>query len=252
MGNFAGGQGQPGAGGPGASMQQEDEESVHNESSGHVHGEHCSHGSPSASGSSGTHENQPAHKAEEQPPKKVEEELDEAEKLKNQGNEHFKKKDFQKALELYDAAIALKPQELLYYNNRAACYIELGDLDKAQAECEKALQIKEEHQIFDFVKLAKVYQRLGSVYQKRDDIPNALIWYEKSLVENNNKALHDEVRKLQKINKEREEKAYINPQLAEEANERGKEFFKKGDYPNAVKEYNEVIFIQVICFSSFD
>jgi hypothetical protein len=40
--------------------------------------------------------------------------------------------------------------------------------------------------------------------------------------------------------------------LAEEANERGKEFFKKGDYPNAVKEYNEVIFIQVICFSSFD
>jgi stress-induced-phosphoprotein 1 len=61
------------------------------------------------------------------------------------------------------------------------------------------------------VKLAKVYQRLGSVYQKRDDIPNALIWYEKSLVENNNKALHDEVRKLQKINKEREEKAYINP-----------------------------------------
>jgi tetratricopeptide (TPR) repeat protein len=47
------------------------------------------------------------------------------------GNEFYKKKDFTKALELYQEAIDLKPTELLYYNNKAACYIEMGELDNA-------------------------------------------------------------------------------------------------------------------------
>ena len=42
-----------------------------------------------------------------------------------EGNEFYKKKDFQKALECYDRAIELKGSEPLYYNNKAACYIEL-------------------------------------------------------------------------------------------------------------------------------
>jgi len=38
-------------------------------------------------------------------------------------------------LEFYDKAIELKPTEILYYNNKAAVYSEMGELDKALEMC---------------------------------------------------------------------------------------------------------------------
>ena len=43
----------------------------------------------------------------------------------------------------------------------------------------------------------------------------------------------------QKEKKENEAKAYINPEIAEEHRLKGNELFKNGDYPNALKEYDE-------------
>jgi tetratricopeptide (TPR) repeat protein len=50
---------------------------------------------------------------------------DPAESAKNKGNEEFKKKNFDQAINLYEEAIKLNPNEPLYYNNKAAAYIEL-------------------------------------------------------------------------------------------------------------------------------
>jgi len=57
----------------------------------------------------------------------------EAEAKKLEGNEFYKKKDFNKALELYTAAIELNPSELLYYTNMAAVFIEQKKYDEAIA-----------------------------------------------------------------------------------------------------------------------
>jgi tetratricopeptide (TPR) repeat protein len=57
----------------------------------------------------------------------------EAEVKKLEGNEFYKKKDFNKALELYSAAIELNPSELLYYTNMAAVFIEQKKYDEAIA-----------------------------------------------------------------------------------------------------------------------
>jgi tetratricopeptide (TPR) repeat protein len=59
--------------------------------------------------------------------------IKDAEAKKQEGNEFYKKKDFARALELYSAAIELNPNELLYYTNMAAVYIEQKKFDQAIA-----------------------------------------------------------------------------------------------------------------------
>lgn len=63
---------------------------------------------------------------------------DPAENIKNRGNAEFKKKNFKEAIELYEEAIQLKPEEPLYYNNKAAAFIELNDFENALIEVNKA------------------------------------------------------------------------------------------------------------------
>lgn len=64
--------------------------------------------------------------------------------------------------------------------------------------------MKEEYMIFDFVKLAKVYARYGSVYEKEDNLEKALEWYGKSLLEDKNKKLEEDVRRLERLKKQRD------------------------------------------------
>jgi tetratricopeptide (TPR) repeat protein len=52
-----------------------------------------------------------------------------AEAKKAEGNEAYKAKNFQKALELYGQAIAIDETELTYYTNRAACFYEMKQYD---------------------------------------------------------------------------------------------------------------------------
>ncbi len=47
-----------------------------------------------------------------------------ADSKKNEGNAAYKSKDFARALELYEEAINLNPNELAYYTNKAAVYFE--------------------------------------------------------------------------------------------------------------------------------
>lgn len=60
-----------------------------------------------------------AAKKSEEPPKELTPEEKEAETLKQKGNELYKQKKFQEALEAYDEAIAKNPKEILYLNNKA-------------------------------------------------------------------------------------------------------------------------------------
>jgi stress-induced-phosphoprotein 1 len=59
------------------------------------------------------------------------------------------------------------------------------------------------------------------------------------LLENNDPAVRDQLKKTEKIKKEFEEKQYLDPVKAEEHRQAGNALFEKGDFPNAVKEYTE-------------
>lgn len=53
----------------------------------------------------------------------------EAEKIKAQGNEYYKKKEFESALKYYLEAMDMNPDEIIYYSNIGACYIEMKQYD---------------------------------------------------------------------------------------------------------------------------
>lgn len=63
--------------------------------------------------------------------------------------------------------------------------------------------------------------------------------YQKALIENNDHGIKMSLQGAQKLKKEQEDKAYINHDIAETHKTKGNELFKAGDFPGAIKEFNE-------------
>jgi len=159
---------------------------------------------------------------------------------KDLGNEAYKKKDFETAHQHYAKAIELDPTNITFYNNKAACFFEEGKFDECIEVCKQAVDVGREHRS-DFKMIAKAYTRIGNAYLKKGEKKEALAAFAKSLSEHRDWELVQKHTKLQKEIKEEEQNAYLNPELAEEEKVKGNEAFKKGDYPTAIKHYNEAI-----------
>ena len=82
----------------------------------------------------------------------------------------------------------------------------------------------------DYGKKAKILARKASILVHLDQLEAAIDAYEHSLIEDHNQKVKDELLKIKKVKKERDEKAYINPQLAEEHCEKGNALFKEGTF----------------------
>lgn len=70
---------------------------------------------------------------------------EEAQKMKEEGNDAFKKNDFDLAIKLYTKAINLTPEECkelaVYYKNRAAAYLKQEMFEEALNDCDRSLEI---------------------------------------------------------------------------------------------------------------
>lgn len=181
-----------------------------------------------------------AEKSRQQKAKEMSEEEKAAEKLKEEGNALYKEKKFKEALDAYDAAIATYPKEILYLNNKAAVYMEMGEYEKCIAECKSALEKRYEYKA-DFSKVAKVYCRMAACYTRMEKYDAAIAAYEKALTEENTRSTRNALNELKKLKERKEKEAYVNPELAEEHREKGNAAFKAGDFPTAKKEYDEAL-----------
>ncbi|SBS87213.1 Hsp70/Hsp90 organizing protein, putative [Plasmodium ovale] len=170
--------------------------------------------------------------------RKPEEILGEEHKLK--GNEFYKQKKFEEALKEYDEAIKINPNDIMYYYNKAAVFLEMKDNDKAIETCLYAIENRYNFKA-DFTQVAKVYNRLAISYTNVKDYDKALEAYRKSLVEDNNRATRNALKELERRKEKEEREAYIDPVKAEEHKNKGNEYFKNNDFPNAKKEYDEAI-----------
>ncbi|XP_071490737.1 stress-induced-phosphoprotein 1-like, partial [Diadema antillarum] len=165
---------------------------------------------------------------------------EEAVKLKEAGNVEYKKKNLDKAIELYTQAFEKDNTFISALTNRAAAHFEKGDYNACREDCLKAVEIGRQNRA-DFKMIAKALARIATSYSKEGDLKNAIVYYDKSLAEHR---LPDTLKKRQETEKRRKEEerlAYIDPAKAEEEKAKGNKCFGTGDYPSARKHYTEAI-----------
>ncbi|XP_018334472.1 stress-induced-phosphoprotein 1 [Agrilus planipennis] len=187
---------------------------------------------------------EPSKNPEPEQKKEAETDLPDDKKLakaeKERGNEFYKKKEFAKAIECYKKALEHDPTDITFYNNLAAVYFEQKDYPKCIEICQQGIEVGRENRA-DFTLIAKAFVRIGNAYKKLKDWQNAKINFEKAMSEHRTPETKTLISDLEKIIREEERKAYIDPEKAEEEKEKGNELFKKGDYATAVKHYTEAI-----------
>ncbi|KAM3876449.1 small glutamine-rich tetratricopeptide repeat-containing protein alpha [Diretmus argenteus] len=103
----------------------------------------------------------------------TEEQIFEAERLKTDGNDQMKVENFGAAVEFYSKAIAINPQNAVYYCNRAAAYSKLGNYAGAVQDCELAISIDPNY--------SKAYGRMGLALASLNKHTEAVSYYKKAL-----------------------------------------------------------------------
>jgi len=124
--------------------------------------------------------------------------------------------------------------------NISAVYFEMGEVEKCIESCKEVIEQGRQKRA-DFTIIAKAYARMGNAYAKQENYEEAITAYGKSLTEHHTADTQEKLRKFEKLKKERDARLYIDPQKSLEEKEKGNEFFKQQNYPEAIKTYSEAI-----------
>ncbi|CAL1375661.1 unnamed protein product [Linum trigynum] len=165
-------------------------------------------------------------------------------KEKELGNAAYKKKDFETAIAHYTKAIELYDEDISFITNRAAVYLEMGKYEECIKDCDKAVERGRELRS-DYKMVARALTRKGSALVKMaktsKDYEPAIETFQKALTEHRNPDTLKKLNEAEKAKKDLEQQEYFDPKLADEAREKGNEYFKEQKYPDAIKHYTEAI-----------
>ncbi|CAB9521000.1 Stress-induced-phosphoprotein 1 [Seminavis robusta] len=163
-----------------------------------------------------------------------------AKKKKEEGNEFYKNKKFAEAIECYDAAIALDPTAMTYLSNKAAVYFQQKKWDECIKECMTAVEIGKQNRA-PFEDRAKAYTRAAKAYQKKGDLDEAIKMCNEAQLESFDKATQRLLKTMELENRKAKALAYQDEEKAEEAKQKGNDFFRAKQWGDAVTQYEEAV-----------
>uniref|UniRef100_M4BU69 Hsp70-Hsp90 organising protein n=2 Tax=Hyaloperonospora arabidopsidis (strain Emoy2) TaxID=559515 RepID=M4BU69_HYAAE len=167
-----------------------------------------------------------------------------AEDAKQRGNALYKQKQFSDAIACYEEAIAKDANNMSYYSNLAAVKLEMGQYDACIEDCKKAIEVGRANRA-DYALIAKAYVRIGNAHVKKgeteENLTAAIDSYENAQMENRSKVVERTIKALQMKLRKARELAYIDLDKALAAKNEGNDFFKNGEFPQAVERYTEAI-----------
>eukprot|EP00954_Amorphochlora_amoebiformis_P001405 107449-Amorphochlora_amoeboformis.AAC.1 len=182
-------------------------------------------------------EPEPEISAEEKKHKETKDAAD-AEKLK--GNQLYKKKKFQEALQCYDKAIEIDPTNCMYLSNKASCYMEMKDFKQAVKLCEDSLKVGNEQKAA-YKDKAKILTKMGKAYSKMKDYAMACDCYQRSLTEDYSDAADRLLRQTKAYMEKVAKKNYFDPEKAEDHMQKGREAAKEKKWREAIDEFSEAL-----------
>jgi DnaJ family protein C protein 7 len=114
--------------------------------------------------------------------------------LKNEGNEFFKQKEYDKAIDCYTKAINLNPMDPSYYANRAACWLGKKNYKKCIDDSNECLHIDQ-----NFV---KAHKRKGLAYYYLGDTKEAKLCLQRAVeLDPKDQSLKDELKDVNRFEK---------------------------------------------------
>jgi tetratricopeptide (TPR) repeat protein len=158
-----------------------------------------------------------------------------------QGNAYYRKGDYDRAIEDYTKAIALKPDYAATYNNRGVTYSNKGEYDKAIEDYNKAIELKPDY--------AYAYNSRGIVYGVKGDYDKAIEDFTKAIelkpdyaeIYNNRGITYADKGEYGKAIEDYTKAIELKPDYAGVYNNRGNAYYKKGKYDKAIEDYNKAI-----------
>lgn len=197
---------------------------------------------PKAAPSSSTSAESKKEEAAEEAEEVVEEtpERKAALEAKAEGNGHYRKREFAEAIACYNRAIELDPTDMTFLTNRAAAYYEDGKYDECIADCQEAVTVGRANRA-SFETISKAYRRIGKALEKQEKLGEAIEAYQTAQGECKSRDVAKTIRLLTAEKNKRDKEAYLSPEKALEAKERGNALFKEKKFREAIEEYSEAI-----------
>jgi len=143
-------------------------------------------------------------------------------------------------LRLYNEAIELNPNEVNYYNNVAAVFFQQEKFEDCIVECDKAIA-KSKAGNYDYKKMGKSLARKANALAKIGKFDESISTFKDAMLEDNDHGIKEQMKKVEKEKKEVDRLAFLSPEKGEENRLKGNEYFEKGEFREAIKEYNEGI-----------
>jgi stress-induced-phosphoprotein 1 len=159
---------------------------------------------------------------------------------KERGNKLYLAKDFAGALAAYDEAFELDSTNMAFLSNKAAVYFTQNNFDECIKICEAAMEVGITNKA-PFEDRAKALTRCGKAYQKKGDYASAIEKLKAAQFEHHEKDTQRLLKMWELEKKKMDALAYQDDELAEVHKLKGNEHFRKQEWAEAVKEYEEAV-----------